>query len=95
VSVTMTAGTRFRCQNPGCCCEVEVINVSSEAESNPRCSCCGSAMKRPYQKPVLKRLDAAKKLAHSFEVDTPPRLGQASLSLWQCPSKHSTPGESR
>jgi len=88
--VTKLVGVRFRCQNPDCGCEVEVINDSSEAESNPRCSCCGSAMKKPYQKPFLKNLGAeSKKLAHLFE-DTSPRQSGARLDLWRCPSKHST-----
>jgi len=73
VAVTMTVGTRFCCQNPDCRCEVEVINGSSEAESNPKCCCCGSAMKRPYQKPAVTILGAeSKKFAHLFEVDASP-----------------------
>jgi len=87
----MTVGTLFRCQNPGCGCEVEVMNVSGEAESNPRCSCCGSPMKKPYKKPVLKSLDAqSKDIAAPFEVDASPRRGEARISVWRCPSKPST-----
>jgi hypothetical protein len=88
--VIMRVGTRFLCQNPSCGCEVEVIDVSSEAESDPRCSCCGSAMKKPYQKPVLKNLDAeSKEIAHLFESDASCRLGEAKISVGRCPSKYS------
>jgi hypothetical protein len=84
MAVTLTAGTRFRCQNPDCGCEVEVTNSLSEAESKPSCCCCGSAMKRPYQKPVLKRLDVeSKELAHLFEVDASAQQGGPRISLWQ------------
>ena len=54
--MTMTAGTRFRCQNPDCRCEIEVHKASMEAECNPRC-CCGAEMKRAYVKPALRQLD--------------------------------------
>jgi len=91
MAVTMTAGTRFRCQNPDCRCEVEVISASSEAESNPRCCCCGSAMKKPYQKPSVMILGAeSEELAHLLEADASPLLRRARISLWQCSSKHST-----
>ena len=56
MAVTMTAGTRFCCQNPDCRCEIEVHKTSMEATSNPRC-CCGAEMKRIYVKPVLRELD--------------------------------------
>jgi hypothetical protein len=54
--MTMNAGQRYRCQNPDCRCEIEVIKTSTEAESNPRC-CCGAEMKKPYEKPAFKTLD--------------------------------------
>jgi hypothetical protein len=54
--MNMTAGTRFRCQNPDCRCEIEVHKDSMEATSNPRC-CCGAEMKKPYVKPALQELD--------------------------------------
>ena len=55
-AVAMTVGTRFRCQNPDCRCEIEVHKASKESESNPRC-CCGAEMKRTYEKPALRELD--------------------------------------
>ena len=56
MAVTMTVGTRFRCQDPDCRYEIEVHKASIEATSNPRC-CCGTEMKRIYVKPVLRELD--------------------------------------
>lgn len=52
----MRKGQRFRCQNPGCRAEIEVIKDSMEGASNPRC-CCGTVMKKLYSKPVLRTLD--------------------------------------
>jgi len=54
--MTMNVGQRYRCQNPDCRCEVEVIKASTEAVLNPRC-CCGGEMKKRYTKPTLKILD--------------------------------------
>ena len=49
----MRKGHRYRCQNPECGAEVEVIKESIEGEYPARC-CCGAPMKRPYAKPALK-----------------------------------------
>lgn len=51
----MRAGQHYRCQNPVCRAEIEVLKDSVEGTSNPRC-CCGAEMKKPYSKPVLQRL---------------------------------------
>ncbi len=51
----MRKGQRYRCLNPECRAEIEVTKDSAEGVSNPRC-CCGSEMKKPYTKPVLKML---------------------------------------
>lgn len=51
----MTDGQIYRCQNRDCGCEIRVIRRSMEANSNPRC-CCGTEMKKLYQKPVLRAL---------------------------------------
>jgi hypothetical protein len=46
------------------------------------------------QKPIVKSLNTeSKKLALLFEVNASPRLERARISLWQCPSKHSTSGD--
>ncbi len=50
----MREGERWRCMNADCRCEIGVLrNAEVEGQSNPRC-CCGSPMKKPYTKPVLK-----------------------------------------
>jgi hypothetical protein len=59
--MTMNVGQRYRCQNLDCCREIEVTETSIEADSNPRC-CCGAEMKKPYTRPVLKKLDARPKV---------------------------------
>jgi len=55
--MTMSVGQRYRCQDPNCRCEVEVIHASTEAVLNPRC-CCGREMKKAYTKPILEILDS-------------------------------------
>jgi hypothetical protein len=54
--MTMRVGQLYRCQNPDCGCEIDVTKASMEVHANPRC-CCGEQMKKPYEEPVLKRLD--------------------------------------
>jgi hypothetical protein len=53
----MTEGQMYRCQNRDCGCEVTVIKPSIESNANPRC-CCGSEMKKPYSKAVLRTLNS-------------------------------------
>ena len=52
----MKQGQIYRCQNPRCGCEVQVIRPAVEERTNPRC-CCGAEMKKPYHKPVVKELN--------------------------------------
>jgi hypothetical protein len=52
----MRKGQLFRCQNPECRAEIEVLKDSIAGETNPRC-CCGASMKKPYTKPVIRELD--------------------------------------
>jgi hypothetical protein len=66
----MHKGQRYRCQNPRCRAEIEILKDSSEGESNPRC-CCGAEMKSLYTKPVLRTLDKdSAVLANLFERGT-------------------------
>ena len=51
----MRAGQRYRCQNPACRSEIEVLKPSIEAMKNLQC-CCGSEMKRAYTKPAIRSL---------------------------------------
>jgi hypothetical protein len=43
--MTINVGQRYRCQDPDCRCEIEVIKASTVAVLNPRC-CCGEEMKK-------------------------------------------------
>lgn len=47
--MAMKRNERYRCVNPKCCCEIEVVKESLDATSvrNPRCI-CGQDMKRMY-----------------------------------------------
>jgi hypothetical protein len=53
----LVQGQRWRCENPECGGEIEVITSSRVDGANPRCA-CGAVMKRPYTKPTAK-LDEA------------------------------------
>ena len=64
--MTMTAGQRYRCQNPDCGCEIEVAKTSIEADTNPRC-CCGAEMKKPYKKPTYKILHSKSAVFDDFK----------------------------
>lgn len=45
--MAMKRNERYRCVNPKCCCEIEVVRESRDATSvrNPRCI-CGQDMKK-------------------------------------------------
>jgi hypothetical protein len=47
--MAMKRNERYRCVNPKCCCEIEVVKESLDATSvrNPRCA-CGQDMKKMY-----------------------------------------------
>jgi hypothetical protein len=55
--VIVARGQSYRCINPDCRCEIEVIEPPAEAVFNPRC-CCGAEMKKPYTKPAVRSPDA-------------------------------------
>jgi hypothetical protein len=57
VRVVMIEGQVYRCQNRDCACEIRVLRGSIEAAANPRC-CCGTEMKKPYRKPMLRTLNS-------------------------------------
>jgi hypothetical protein len=56
MSVKMSEGHRFRCQNRDCGCEIVVSKTSVEGDFLPKC-CCGTAMKKPYNPPAIRTLD--------------------------------------
>jgi len=45
--MAMKKNERYRCVNPKCCCEIDVVKASLDVASvrNPRCA-CGQDMKR-------------------------------------------------
>jgi hypothetical protein len=51
----------WRCQNRACGADIHVAKNSIEDEWNPRC-CCGTVMKKPYVKPVLRTLESTPEL---------------------------------
>jgi hypothetical protein len=59
--MTMAVGQHYSCLNRECGCEVVVTKPSGKASSNPRC-CGGSEMKKPYNKPVFRTLEAGVQL---------------------------------
>jgi hypothetical protein len=62
----MVKGQIYCCQNPRCRAEIQVVRDSIEGESVPTC-CCGAKMKKPYSRPVFKRLEATPELVALFE----------------------------
>lgn len=49
-------GGHWKCTNPECGAEIIVaLAAKIEGSANPRC-CCGSVMKRPYQRPTLTKI---------------------------------------
>ena len=56
-------GGRWKCINPECGAEIFVVLAAKiEGSVNPRC-CCGSAMKRSYQRPTLTNITDAAEIA--------------------------------
>jgi predicted nucleic acid-binding Zn ribbon protein len=51
----MTRGRIYICQNRDCGCEVTVVKESIEENANPMC-CCGTEMKKLYEKPTVRTL---------------------------------------
>jgi len=46
--MAMKRNERYRCVNPKCCCEIEVVKESDATSvRNPRCT-CGQDMKKMY-----------------------------------------------
>lgn len=64
-AMILRKGQVYRCQNQQCRAAIQVAKDSVESESNPKC-CCGAEMKKPYTKPVLKRLEPTLELVALF-----------------------------
>jgi len=69
--MTMRKGQRYRCQNPNCRDEIELIKDLREDESSLRCH-CGATIKKVYSRPVLWELSGAEAVAPVRDV-TPPK----------------------
>ena len=52
----LTPGGHWKCTNPECGAEIIVaLAAKIEGSANPRC-CCGSDMKKHYQRPALTKI---------------------------------------
>ena len=60
-------GQRYRCQNPNCRDEIEMIKDLREEESNLRCH-CGATIKKVYSRPVFRELSAVEAFAAVGDV---------------------------
>jgi hypothetical protein len=60
--MSMRKGQRYRCQNPNCRDEIQVMKHSGEEDSNLRCH-CGAKMKKVYSRPVFRELSGVEALA--------------------------------
>ena len=68
--MTIRKGQRFRCQNPNCRDEIEMIKDLREEESNLRCH-CGATIKKVYSRPVFRELSVVRALAPVGDVTLP------------------------
>jgi hypothetical protein len=66
--MSMCEGQIYMCVNRECSCEVQVIKASSEADANPRC-CCGAEMKKPYEKPTVRRVGVDSEILARLKSD--------------------------
>jgi hypothetical protein len=53
--MTMIRGQVYRCQNRDYRCEIIVVKASTQKTASPMC-CCGSEMKKLYEKPSFGRV---------------------------------------
>ena len=68
--MTMWKGQRYRCQNPNCRDEIELIKNLREDESNLRCH-CGATIKKVYSRPVFREFSDAEAIAPVGDVALP------------------------
>jgi len=68
--MSMQKGQQYRCQNPNCRDEIEVVKNSREEDSNLRCH-CGAKMKKVYSKPVFRELSAVEATARVGDITLP------------------------
>lgn len=58
-------GQVYRCQNQACAAEIKITKASHGGEFNFKCR-CGTVMKKPYSKPVLKVIAENDQAAQAF-----------------------------
>jgi hypothetical protein len=63
----MRKDQRYRCQNPNCRGEIEVMTNSGEEDSNARCH-CGAKVKKVYSKPVFRELSHVEAIARAEDT---------------------------
>ena len=68
--MSMQKGQQYRCQNPNCRDEIEVVTNSREEDSNLRCH-CGAKMKKVYSRPVFRELSGAEATARVGDITLP------------------------
>jgi len=68
--MSMQKGQQYRCQNPNCRVEIEVVKNSREEDSNLRCH-CGAKMKKVYSRPVFRELSAVEATARVGDITLP------------------------
>jgi len=61
---------RYRCQNPNCRGEIEMMTNSGKEDSNPRCH-CGAKVKKVYSKPVFRELSPVEAIARPGDTTIP------------------------
>jgi len=66
----MRKGKRYRCQNPNCRNEIEMMTNSGEEDSNPWCH-CGAKVKKVYSKPVFRELSRVEAIARAGDTTIP------------------------
>jgi hypothetical protein len=65
--MTIRKGQRYRCQNPNCRDEIEMIKDLREVESDLRCH-CGARIKKVYWRPVLREFTGVEAMASVGDV---------------------------
>jgi hypothetical protein len=63
----MTEGQIYECMNRDCGCEIQVTKGSAGVDANPRC-CCGAEMKKPYHKPIVRKVSVDSEILARLKV---------------------------
>lgn len=52
----MRPGENWRCSNEGCGAQIVVVRAPQDRKARTFRCACGATMKRPYEKPAVKRM---------------------------------------